>query len=126
MRHIPSLSVLPAVRRDLDRHRSLGPAQRVHQFGLVHDTDELRRALLDHLLPQQGSAPPLHEVELGVHLVRAIDSDIEHRVRGNSHLVAGPGGGSQGVWWVGAVDMPAGLPNSIVREPRNAEEMRYQ
>mmetsp|Transcript_18532 Transcript_18532/g.47701 ORF Transcript_18532/g.47701 Transcript_18532/m.47701 type:complete len:206 (+) Transcript_18532:380-997(+) len=72
--------VLPAERRDLDGKRE-GGAQAVAKLGLVDNDDEFLRAHLNHLLAQQCAAATLDQVKLRINRIRAVDRDIELRVR---------------------------------------------
>ena len=59
-------------------HREAGP-ERVAQLRLVDDHDELVRDDLDHLLPQQGAAAALDQIQIGIDLVGTVDRDVEPR-----------------------------------------------
>jgi hypothetical protein len=62
--------------RDLHRDRE-GGAQPFAELGLVHDDDEGLGARLDHLLPQQGPAAALDQVQVAVHVVGPVDRHVQ-------------------------------------------------
>ena len=64
---------------DLDGQRERR-TQGGHQLAGVHDDDESGRRLGDELLAQVRAAAALDAVERVVHLVGAIDGDVQHRV----------------------------------------------
>jgi len=55
------------------------------ELGLVHDDNELVRAHLHHLFAKEGSSAALHQVEVGVDFVRAINRNIELGVSVQCH-----------------------------------------
>mmetsp|Transcript_33264 Transcript_33264/g.95716 ORF Transcript_33264/g.95716 Transcript_33264/m.95716 type:complete len:321 (+) Transcript_33264:121-1083(+) len=68
--------VLVAEGHDFHRHREAGTEASAH-LGLVHDDNELLRAHLHDLLSEQSTTAALHEVELGIHLVGAVDGHVD-------------------------------------------------
>lgn len=60
-------------------------AHLVDHLGLVDYDDELVGRGLDDLLPEEGTSPALHEVQVGVDGVSAVDGDVEARVRVEGH-----------------------------------------
>ncbi len=72
--------VFVAEGRDLDGDGE-ARSESVAEFGFIDDDDEFVRADLDHLFAEEGSAPALDEVEVGVDLIRAIDGHVELGVR---------------------------------------------
>mmetsp|Transcript_35931 Transcript_35931/g.92857 ORF Transcript_35931/g.92857 Transcript_35931/m.92857 type:complete len:333 (+) Transcript_35931:78-1076(+) len=68
--------VLVAEGDDFHRHREAGAEASAH-LGLVHDDNELLRAHLHDLLSEQSTTAALHEVELGINLVCAVDGHVD-------------------------------------------------
>mmetsp|Transcript_15727 Transcript_15727/g.44008 ORF Transcript_15727/g.44008 Transcript_15727/m.44008 type:complete len:299 (+) Transcript_15727:147-1043(+) len=68
--------VLMAEGSDLHRQRE-ARTQPLTELGFVHNDNELVRHHLYHLLAQQGAAASLHQVQVGVHFISAIDGHVE-------------------------------------------------
>eukprot|EP00983_Pelagomonas_calceolata_P125724 1161231-Pelagomonas_calceolata.AAC.3 len=62
---------------NLHGHGQLGAPQTGHHLGVVHDAHKLVRGQLHHLLAQQGTPAPLHHIQVVVHLVSAVDGNVE-------------------------------------------------
>mmetsp|Transcript_110554 Transcript_110554/g.191615 ORF Transcript_110554/g.191615 Transcript_110554/m.191615 type:complete len:379 (+) Transcript_110554:873-2009(+) len=68
--------VLMAEGSDLHRQRETR-AQTLAELGFVDDADEFVAHNFHHLLPQQSTTTTLHQIPVGVHLVSAIDGNID-------------------------------------------------
>src|SRR5215472_19344245 len=69
---------------DLDRDRRYRP-QMVHQLDAVDDNGELAAGGSDDLLPQQGAAEALHEVErAALDLIGTVDGEVDLAMLGEA------------------------------------------
>ncbi len=66
---------LPAERCNFDRKGEF--PQTLHQFAMVYDNNIVYRGRSDDLFPEQGSAAPLDQVQLFVHLIGPVDRQVD-------------------------------------------------
>ncbi|GAB2287418.1 hypothetical protein Dimus_021795 [Dionaea muscipula] len=72
----PPQVVLPAELNHLDRHSKAAAAEPINELGLIDDDHELITGSFDHLLPEEGAATALDEVEVRVDLIGAIYCEV--------------------------------------------------
>mmetsp|Transcript_910 Transcript_910/g.2176 ORF Transcript_910/g.2176 Transcript_910/m.2176 type:complete len:348 (+) Transcript_910:90-1133(+) len=69
--------VLPAELNDLHRHCQFAATKPINKLAVIDNADKLFGGHLYHLLTKQGSTAALHNIKVGVNLIRAIDGHIK-------------------------------------------------